>query len=296
MTRPVRVCRPETEGLEGRRLLTGHAAPPVAPPSQVGFLASAPDGSVQVSQQAATATVSLWRSDVRSTLVVRVATLPSPAVGVNVGAVDQTVTFGPGQKQATVLVPIRAGAPNVREVDTRLTLTPINAPANLVITGPLELRIMASPDLISPTIIAGRRSRQGIELMFSKPMDPTRVTQVQNYFLHGTTSQSSDTKSILAAVFLGKWQGIGTTTYSGPIRLRAATYDPTRQTVTLIPARPIDPSAELTVAAGSQVKTRARPRPREKPALPLIDLTGNLISSPMGPGQFLFPIAPLRVG
>ena len=50
-------------------------------------------------------------------LQVEVKTDPSPAVGVNVGAVDQTVTFARGQSQAAVRVPILAGASEPREVD-----------------------------------------------------------------------------------------------------------------------------------------------------------------------------------
>ena len=65
--------------------------------------------------------MTLSRSDTVGSLQVEVTTDPSsPYVGVNVGAVDQTVTFADGQSQATLTVPILAGAPNPGEVDVYL--------------------------------------------------------------------------------------------------------------------------------------------------------------------------------
>ena len=59
-------------------------------------------------------------------LKVQVTTDPaSPAVGVNVGAVDQTVTFANGQMSTAVTVPILSGAPNPGEVDVNLTISPV---------------------------------------------------------------------------------------------------------------------------------------------------------------------------
>ena len=113
----------------------------------VQFIGTSTTGTSQVTQvvtqQAGTATVQL--SDMSNTgpLQVQVKTDPSPAVGVNVGAVYQTVTFSEGQTVASLSVPILAGAPNPGEVDVTLTATPINAPA-VTSPAPLVLRILAS--------------------------------------------------------------------------------------------------------------------------------------------------------
>jgi len=123
MSRLLRAFHPEALGLEWRQLLA--ARPHIyVPPPAVGFTSTAPDGTDQVSQQSDAATVTLWRANSPGTFQVRVATTPSPAVGVNVAAVDQTVTFAKGENNATVTVPIITGAPNPGEVDVELTLNP----------------------------------------------------------------------------------------------------------------------------------------------------------------------------
>lgn len=292
MPRPARVVRPAIEGLETRALLAGRVMAPPAP-SQVGFVGNPPDGSVDVSQQSSSATISLWRTNTQSTLQVQVTTVPSPAVGVNIGAVNQSVTFAPGQKEVSLSVPIIAGAPNANEVDAELALTPINPPANLQNLGPLDVKIMANDALIPPTIVGAQRTSKGIELTFSKPMNPASVTQVQNYLLHGTAVHTTNTNDVLAAVFLGQWGGLGNHTYSGRIRIRSASYDPGTQTVTLVPARPIDHSTALVVLPGIQTKTPKRPRKHTPQPQPLTDVQGNPINGDRGPNAFWVPVSPV---
>jgi hypothetical protein len=149
MCRPRREFRAESFALEGRLLLA--ILPHLHVRPTVGFEGIIIPGTKKVSQvvmqQDGEATVSLSGSIPPGTgpLQVVVATDPSsPAVGVNVGAVDQTVTLTNGASQATVTVPILAGAPNPGEVDVDLTITPINPPPDLRTSGPLELRILAS--------------------------------------------------------------------------------------------------------------------------------------------------------
>ena len=81
------------------------------------------------------------------TLQVQVATDPSsPAVGVNLPAVNQTATFAArgDQTVTSVTIPTTAGAPNPGEVDVNLTITPIDPPTGVTVQGgPLELRILA---------------------------------------------------------------------------------------------------------------------------------------------------------
>ena len=119
----------------------------------VGFLGTPSSAGItqQVVQQGGEATVWLRRRSTAGPLQVQVTTDPSsPAVGVNLPAVNQTVTFG-GQSSigdqnfASVTIPTDAGAPNPGEVDVNLTITPIDPPPGATVQGqPLELRIMAA--------------------------------------------------------------------------------------------------------------------------------------------------------
>jgi len=116
MTRSRRTFLPGLMALEGRRLLAkAHAPIPID--ENVQFNSTAIPGpplgtppTQVVGQQDLVATVVLSRSDNRGRLQVRVATDPSsPAVGVNVGAVDQTVTFPNLAVEAVLTVAILAG-------------------------------------------------------------------------------------------------------------------------------------------------------------------------------------------
>ena len=108
----------------GLSLVGSALIPGSPPPAQV------------VGQQDGEATVWLTRSDNRGRVQVQVKTDPSsPAVGVNVGAVDQTVTFANGQSGAAVTIPILSGAPNPGEVDVNLTITPIDRSPNVTAWG-----------------------------------------------------------------------------------------------------------------------------------------------------------------
>ena len=191
MCRPRREFRAESFALEGRLLLA--ISPQINVPSTVGFEGTTIPGTTNLSQvvtqQDGEAAVSLsgYIQPGTGTLQVVVATDPSsPAVGVNVGAVDQTVTFANGASQATVTVPILAGAPNPGEVDVDLTITPIDPPPGLTTSGPLELRILASDAMIPPKIVSVQGTPQGIVLTFSKPMDPVGASNVNNYFVRAT--------------------------------------------------------------------------------------------------------------
>ena len=108
-----------------------------------------------VNQQDGAATVTVSESGYVA-MQVEVKTDPSsPAVGVNVGAVDQIVTFA-NQTKATLSVPILAGAPNPGEVDVNLTATPLNPSSPVSISGPLVLRILASGPSRPPTITSAQ--------------------------------------------------------------------------------------------------------------------------------------------
>ena len=104
------------------------ATPTQATPTAATPTTTTPTTPTQVvGQQDGAATVVLTRNQNIGRLKVQVTTDPSsPAVGVNVGAVDQTVTFANGQMSAAVTVPILAGAPNPGEVDVNLTISSVD--------------------------------------------------------------------------------------------------------------------------------------------------------------------------
>ncbi len=156
-----------------------------------------------VGQQDGVATVVLTRNDNRGRLQVQVTTDPSsPAVGVNVGAVDQTVTFANGQMDAAVTVPILSGAPNPGEVDVNLTISSVDGSRQIMTTGPLELRILASDATVPPQIVSTQGKPHGIVLTFSKPMNPVEASNVNNYAVRWTTTHFKYDSLGLFAVFV----------------------------------------------------------------------------------------------
>ena len=171
-----------------------------------------------VNQDAGQATVTLSRSDTAGSLRVNVTTAASPYVGVNVGAVDQPVTFANGQRQATLTVPILPEAPNPGELDVHLNVKIID-PAPRVppdLTG-LDLRLVGSDPALPPKVVSLVSTSQKIVLSFNKPMNPVGASNVKNY----SVSLVNDSAK--------SWP------------LKSAEYDPATQTVTLIPKHP-DPN------------------------------------------------------
>ena len=136
----------------------------------------------------------LTRSNGTGKLQVQVTTDPSsPAVGVNVGAVNQTVTFPKNQKSATVTVPILAGAPNPGEVDVNLDVTPI--PPGVTTTGPLELADPGGCHDPSANRL-GTGKPHGIVLTFNKPMNPAGASNVNNYAVDWEATHPLRTTSV----------------------------------------------------------------------------------------------------
>ena len=304
--RPSREFRAESFELEGRLLLAiGHASIPVRPyvrfngiPKSGLTVASAPPTEV-VGQQDGAATVVLLRSESTRALKVRLTTDPSsPAVGVNVAAVDQKVTFARNQGKVSVIVPILAGAPNPGEVDVNLDITPITP--NVKTSGPLELRILASDATIPPTIVSVQGKRQGIVLTFNKPMNPVGASNLNNYAVSWTSSHSkyADLGS-LAYLIPGQSWPPGLSVSSGSVRLKSARYDPATKSVSLITTREIRYSSLTTLYVSDNVTSGLRPattsrRPANRSNLGpgLTDLEGNPIVSLPGatPGFFSYSV------
>jgi hypothetical protein len=261
MDRPLRAFHPAALPLEGRILLARvHVPPsvPVSPPvvsGSVWFLGAPSSAGIpeQVVQQGGEAIVWLYRTTFAGPLQVQVATDPSsPAVGVNLPAVNQTVTIASGQNVASVTIPTNAGGPNPGEVDVSLTITPIYPPANIAVQDSLKLRILA-PDATNPPMIIGEAGNpDGIELMFSKPMNPVQASNVRNYSVRETWTTSSANDGFLASAFwflspdapIGGYQ----TSHSARlVPLRSANYDPADFTVTLIPKRRLSALAWIPI-------------------------------------------------
>jgi hypothetical protein len=326
MDRPLRAFQPAALPLEGRILLA-RVHVPLSPPviatpiaiatttrtataslGSVGFLGTPSSAGItqQVVQQGGEATVWLWGYTGGGPLQVQVATDPSsPAVGVNLPAVNQTVTIPGGlsfrkhpQNFASVTIPTNAGAPNPGEVDVNLTITPIDPPTGFTVQGgPLELRILAPDATTPPRIIGVAGTPDGIQLMFSKPMNPVQASNVRNYAVHETNTTISGKDDFLGFVQkLVPTPPIGGTTTSistKSVPLRSATYDPADFTVTLIPKRRLSALASessiapsFVVTPGSPAKTSAALRDGSSPAQGLTDLDGNAINQGGKPGKF----------
>jgi hypothetical protein len=307
MSRPSRAFRAESFQLEGRLLLaTPQAAIPVAvyPKSQAtttsGFTpAPAAPPTEVVGQQDGAATVVFTRSESARAQQVRVTTDPSsPAVGVNVGAVNKTVTFPKYQRKVAVIVPILAGAPNPGEVDVNLDVTPISP--GVKISGPLQLKILASDATIPPTIVSVEGKPKGIVLTFNKPMNPAGASNLNNYALSWTSTHSKyDDIGPFAHLIPGESWSPGMSVSSGSVRLKSARYDPATKSVSLITTREIRYSSLTTLNVSATVTSGVGPattsrRPRDQSNLGpgLTDLAGNPIVANPGatPGFFSYTV------
>jgi hypothetical protein len=315
MDRSLRAFQPAASPLEGRILLAPVHLPPPAPPAfdgTVWFLGtpSSPTTNQQVVQQGGEATVWLRRSPGGGPLQVQVATDPSsPAVGVNLPAVNQTVTIPGGsffirehgQDFASVTIPTNAGAPNPGEADVNLTITPIDPPTGVTVQGgPLELRILAPDATTPPRIIGVAGTPNGIQLVFSKPMNPVQASNVHNYEVRETSTTVSGKDDFLESTPLAFLSpdapigGVKTSISAKSVRLLSANYDPADFTVTLVPKRKLTYTelGSIVVTPGSPAKTSAALRVGSSPAQGLTDLEGNAINQGGKPGKFRILVYP----
>lgn len=284
MRHPPRAFKAEARALEGRLLMA--STPPTSPVQFVGFkdLGAVLQWPIQiVTQQAGKATVTLSRTETAGPLRVEVTTKPGigPGQGGNVGYVDQTVTFAPGQSLATATVPVIAGAPNPGAVDVVLAVNPVNATGPLpgdVPPSPLDLRIVASDPTLPPQVVSSFNTNQGIVLSFNKPMDPVGASDANNYSMSLVYPRST-----------GGFFGIDTKTryVVKPVRFKSAQYDPATQTVTLITQHPLHDVFGYALN-WSQVKRAGRSvrtAHSSNVAPGLTDLQGNPINAATTPGK-----------
>jgi hypothetical protein len=233
------------------------------------------------------AAVTFWRDNSAGALQVWVGTEPSPAVGVNVGAVNQTVTFADGQDTATIDVPILPGASNPGEVDVRLAVRSVDPSAqyNYQLSD-LNLRILGSDLSAPPKVASAIDSSQGIVLNFNKPMDPVSASNVNNYAIDLVNVDGHRTGGLFGLF------GQTTRTYltTKLLKVASAQYDAATQSVTLVPAYPgsrhgfgyvLGETVKLVQGAKAPVR-RAR---KQVVAGGLVDQQGNLINADTTPGK-----------
>jgi hypothetical protein len=284
--------RSEFFELEARMLLAGTpattAAPEMtpAPDLPVSFETTTVDSWAEpiqvVTQQAGEATVKLSRPDAIGAQQVRVTTVPSPIVGVNVDEVDQTVTFADGQSEASVNVRIPSGAPNPGKVDVSLVVEPIDSSANVEDPGnTLDLRIVASDTRLPPKVVSAFTTSQGIVLSFNKPMNPVEASNTKNYAV-GLVNFDEHTTGGLFGVF---FKTTHTFVSVDPLRLQSAQYDPTTQSVTLILKNQNLFNGLWPLKLVLPAQTSVRPRHRSDVAQGLTDLQGNPINLDINPGK-----------
>ena len=281
MSRPNHRFRTEFAGLEGRLLLAAGHAPIRANDVQFQQLDYAKMSvlippNLIVGQQDGYATVVLERSDNLGVSQVRVTTDPSsPAVGVNVAPVDQTVTFQNLDSEAVVRIPLIAGAPNPGEVDVNLMLTPVTP--RVTVSEPLELSIMASDATIAPKIVSVEGKSNAIVLTFNKPMDPATASDVGNYAVKWSAIHEKHGALGSLAILNPNWW-YDSSTSSGTMPIKAARYDPATNSVALVAKKNI----QYSRATGGITVTQAHPAAGSA----LTDLEGTPINADFGPGEF----------
>jgi hypothetical protein len=278
-------------------VLTVKASASTLPPTTLKFEnatasygAQTPYPVQAITQQVGEATVTLSRSDSVGSLRVEVTTAPSPYVGVNVGAVDQTVTFADGQRQATVTVPIISGAPNPGEVDVYLHARIIDpAPAVPPPLDVLDLRIVASDPTAPPKVVSIVATSQEIALSFNKPMNPAGASNMKNYAAYVVDTHLPGT----LAQLLGKSSSVSANSWP----LKSAEYDPTTQTVTLIPKQR-NPNIGFLATATQlhRVRTSVRARHQSSAAPGLTDLQGHPINADTTPGKVGIRVSIPQIG
>jgi hypothetical protein len=132
-----------------------------------------------------------------------------------------------------------------------------------------------------PLISSARWTGSGVVLTFSQPMDPATVENPRSYDLRPASLPNLTTGTIVKFMF-----GIKPHAPAG-LAIRSATYDPTAQTVTLTPVRPLDASMEYEVSDAFGTPDARRPF-----GLVLEAASGAKVG---GSGEFLVDVLPTAV-
>jgi hypothetical protein len=194
--------------------------------------------------------------------------------------IDQFVTFPAGQSTETVSVPIKTGAPKPALVPIVLAVTP---PKRIGPAAKTTVYLVSGPDAIPPSIINVHMVKRGIAVTFSKPMAPATVENVHNYAVEYTPSQEFNVADLTG---VGLIQRLSKT--ARPVALRRAHYDPSTNTVTLVPKDSLPSSGTYQIASPSSLGSR-RAGPHK--AQPLSDLQGNVLDPGAAPVSGAFSIS-----
>jgi hypothetical protein len=258
----------------------------------MGAARGAPDVTIRVpsdyvSQQASTLDVTLVRSarrQIEHPLTVHFTAAPGPLSNGDSALnlftpVDELITFPAGQTSEMVAVPINASAANPGLVPILMTVTApnVSSPASQS-----TVYLASGPDSIPPSIVSVHMATKGIAVTFSKPMAPATVQNLHNYAVKHAPSQDF---SLLDLTGVGLVRRLNNTAQTVP--LRRAVYDPSTNTVTLIPTIKLPSSGTYEISsAPSLLSKRARPHK----AQPLADLTGHVLNPGATPVPGAFSI------
>jgi hypothetical protein len=160
--------------------------------------------------------------------------------------VNESITFPVGVAVETVQIPINSGASNPGSVPIDLSATwtsdslqfPSGQASGIVylVTGPSALPSTPA-GMIGAQLLVRGKTASGIAITFSKSMAPATVDNIHNYVV---------TQAPPKLGFNNFWQA-NTYASSLPVPLRSARYDPTTNTVTLIPKKPLRSSIVYTI-------------------------------------------------
>jgi hypothetical protein len=259
----------QVEGLEGRVLLSGLA------PHQNSIQKLGIDTpGMYVSQQASSFDVTLGRdaSNGRHNLLnVPLSVNFSASLGSTTSAgdrialpasasntftpVSESITFPAGVAIETVRIPVNPGATNPGLVPIELSVSAAAPGVSLVsdgggvpsavvylVTGPAALPPPPAGMTNAHLIVQGK-TVSGIAITFSRPMASSSVENVHNYAVTKPGPAVTDWLSRQSAVL------------PSPVPLKAALYDPTTYTVTLIPEKPLKTSVLYTIQNAHPVTT-----------------------------------------
>ena len=171
--------------------------------------------------------------------------VPPATPGVQYQTVDETITFPPGVIAEPVTIPIVAGAANPGMLSFQVTATQVGVQTNRDGTVPAaaqateDVFIAANtgtpvPRIDGARIVASGKKAWEFVLHFSRPMDPASVQNLKAYSFNDLTNHPFGGPSLFNPFV--SW-GVGSTFI--PVVLRKAVYNPSKNTVDLLLAKPV---------------------------------------------------------
>jgi hypothetical protein len=196
--------------------------------------------------------------------------------------VSETITFPAGVRSETVSIPVNSGAANPGLVPIDLSVTSSSPRVNsgldtiYLISGPAALP-RTPTKITSARLIFQGKSASAIAITFSGPMSPASVENVRNYDVYTGSDGVSPAGAVAGVLaFLGGEASGRSVT----VPLKTAQYDPTTNTVTLIPSKPLRASITYGIASVTPLAERT-----------LTDLQGFAVAGNVPPaGTFAFSL------